>query len=224
MRTAHLSFALVLLAVGAALPGALFALDGQVLYTEGTVTISGGGDSRDAGPGDKVSAGDVITTGPESLAVIDLSNATQLKLRENTSLAVDALGNDSKVSLTRGGLFTHVLKKLSGTFAVRADTTVAGVRGTEFFVAYGRTVDSHPDIWLCVNSGAVDVSLENTGQSVVVKEGLGINIVGGGKITPPRRYKWTQGLNWNMDPAGGKVQDTTSLDQAYSDLLNHDYN
>ena len=223
MRTAHIA-ALVLLAVGAALPGTMFALDGQVLYTEGTVTISTGGDSRDASPGDKLSAGDVITTGQESLAVIDLSNATQAKLRENTSLSLDAIGNDTKVSLTRGGLFTHVLKKLSGSFSVRADTTVAGVRGTEFYVSYGLSTAAHPDLWLCVNEGSVNVTLESTGQNVVVKEGLGVSILGGGRISTPRHYTWTKGLNWNMDPAGGKVQDTTSLDQIYNDPAYRDSN
>ncbi|HVO37557.1 MAG TPA: FecR family protein [Spirochaetia bacterium] len=223
MRTAHI-VALVLLAIGAALPGALFAVDGQVLYTEGTVTISTGSGSRDASPGDKLSAGDVITTGPVSLAVIDLSNATQAKLRENTSLAIEAIGNDTKVSLTRGGLFTHVLKKLSGTLSVRADTTVAGVRGTEFYLAYGLTNSAHPDLWLCVNEGSVNVSLENTGQTVVVKEGLGVSILGGGRISTPRHYTWTRALNWNMDPSGGKVQDTTSLDQVYNDPAYRDSN
>jgi hypothetical protein len=97
------------------------------------------------------------------------------------------------------------------------------VRGTEFFVAYGKTIDAKPDVWLCVNSGAVEVTIPDTGQTVVVKQGLGINIVGGAHITSPKPYPWTRKLNWNIDPRSGKVDDYTSLDQAYSDLLNQDY-
>ena len=95
------------------------------------------------------------------------------------------------------------------------------MRGTEFFVAYGRTIDAQPDIWLCVNEGSVEVAV--AGDTVVVEQGKGINIVGGAKITKPRRYPWTRGLNWNTDSGAGAVRDTTSLEQAYSDLLDQDY-
>jgi ferric-dicitrate binding protein FerR (iron transport regulator) len=214
----------VLIFCSLAVPSAVMALDGQIAYTEGTVTVTNGGTSQDAGPGTKVSAGDTVTTGTDGLAVIDLSNATQIKLRENTSLVVDAIGDAAQVSLTTGGVFTHILKKLAGSFSLRAGETVAGVRGTEFFVAFGKTIDNERDVWLCVNEGLVDVSVPSASQDVLVPAGQGINIVGGMKLTAPYRYKWTRGLNWNMDPAGGSLEDHTSLDQAYGDLLNHDYN
>ncbi len=205
------------------LPAALFALSGQVVYTEGDVSIRNGSQTHDAVPGEPLNPGDVISTGTESLAVIGLANSTTLKLRPKTTLAIDSIGESTAVTLNAGGVFTHVLKKLTGRFTVQTQTAVAGVRGTEFFIAYGRTVDALSDVWLCVNSGAVDVSLPRTGQSVVVKEGFGINIVAGTKLTTPRNYPWTRRLNWNMDAAAGKVVDTTNLDEAYSDLLNQDY-
>ena len=100
---------------------------------------------------------------------------------------------------------------------------VAGVRGTEFFVAYGRTVDIEPDIWLCVNEGSVDVAIVKTGESVIVNEGEGINILAGNMLTTPEFYTWTEDLNWNTDPDSGSVLDDTNLDSAYSDLLDQDY-
>jgi hypothetical protein len=84
-------------------------------------------------------------------------------------------------------------------------------------------VDQQPDLWLCVNEGAVDVSIPETGQSVVVNEGEGISIVGGVKLTQPRFYPWTRGLNWNFDTSSGDVEDKTDLNQAYDDLLDQDY-
>jgi hypothetical protein len=84
-------------------------------------------------------------------------------------------------------------------------------------------MNAEPDVWLCVNRGSVDVSIPQSGQTVLVNEGLGINIVAGSTITAPRRYPWTRRLNWNVDPGAGKVLDTTSLDQAYTDLLDQDY-
>jgi ferric-dicitrate binding protein FerR (iron transport regulator) len=207
-----------------AVPPTLLALDGQVIYTEGTVTVTADSGPQDAAPGTKVSAGNTIATGADGLAVIDLSNGTQIKLREATSVVIAAIGDNTQVSLSSGALFTHILGKLTGSFSVRADNTIAGVRGTEFFIAYGRTVDKQRDIWLCVNSGVVDVSIPASNQEVQVPAGKGINIPGGTRLTPPRGYSWTRGLNWNMDPSNGSVEDHTSMDRVYSDLLNHDYN
>ena len=120
-------------------------------------------------------------------------------------------------------MFSQVAKGLVGGFRVKTLSAIAGVRGTEFFVAYGRQIDERPDIWLCVNSGSVEGSVPETGESVVVDEGKGINIVAGVKLTTPRFYAWTRRLNWNTDPAVGDVADSTDLDQAYSDLLDQDY-
>jgi len=205
------------------LPAAAFAVTGQVVYTEGDVSRQSGAQSQDAVIGDAVGAGDVITTGPRSTAVIDLTNGTTLKLREKTTLAIDSIGESTGVTLSSGAVFTTIAHKLTGRFSVRTQGAIAGVRGTEFFMAYGRTIDAKPDVWLCVNSGAVEVAIPDTGQTVVVKQGLGINIVGGTRITSPKRYPWTRRLNWNIDPAVGTVDDRASLDQAYSDLLNQDY-
>ena len=142
---------------------------------------------RDAAIGEKIGQGDVLQTAADSLAVIDLANGTTVKLREKTTLAVDSIGEETVVSLRAGGAFASIVKKLTGHFSVRTSTAVAGVRGTRFFIAYGRIIDSQPDIWLCVNSGTVEVALPASGQTVLVKEGLGVNIVGGAKLTVPRR-------------------------------------
>ncbi len=205
------------------MPSAAFAISGQVVYTEGDVALRNGGQTHDAAIGDSLGAGDVIVTGPRSLAVIDLANGTTLKLKEKTTLAIDSIGESTSVKLSAGGVFTSIARKLTGRFSVNTQTAVAGVRGTEFFMAYGKTIDEKPDVWLCVNSGAVEVSIPETGQVVIVPQGLGINIVGGAKITAPKSYPWTRKLNWNIDPGSGTVNDRTSLEQAYSDLLNQDY-
>jgi ferric-dicitrate binding protein FerR (iron transport regulator) len=223
MRTRQLAIALSALAWACGLPVACAALDGHIVYTEGDVSISTAGARRDAAIGDRLGEGDVVDTGTESLAVIDLANGTTVKLREKTSLAIDSIGQETVVNLRSGGAFASIVRKLTGHFSVRTDSAVAGVRGTQFFIAYGRTIDRLPDLWLCVNQGTVEVSLAGPGQSVAVKQGLGINIVGGVKLTEPRRYPWTRKLNWNMDPAQGKVVDNTYLDQAYADLLDQDY-
>jgi hypothetical protein len=178
----------------------------------------------EAEPGLEVGRGDVVETGRDGTAVLELAGSVELKLRENTRLSLDSLGGAGiAVGLVKGGLFSRVTKRLSGRYSVRTDAAVAGVRGTEFFVAYGRRIDQLPDVWLCVNEGSVEVEIPETSQSLIVREGEGINIVGGTKLTKPRRYAWTRRLNWNTDPAKGEVMDRANLDQAYSDLLDQDY-
>jgi hypothetical protein len=69
----------------------------------------------------------------------------------------------------------------------------------------------------------VEVAILDTRDTLIVEEGKGINIIGGTNLTSPQRYPWTRKLNWNMDPAAGAVEDRTDLEQAYSDLLDQDY-
>ncbi|TVQ40524.1 MAG: hypothetical protein EA384_03050 [Spirochaetaceae bacterium] len=199
------------------------AADGVISYLEGSVTVRRGENAMTAGIGTEVRQGDVVATGARSTAVIRLANAADIKLRENSSVDLSEIGDRVEVGLNQGGLFARVFARLLGGFDVRADTVVGGVRGTEFFVAYGRTIEDLPDVWLCVNSGEVEVSVLRTGASMVVREGEGVNILAGTRLTDARRYRWTERLNWNMDPAEGALFDETDLDAAYSDLLDQDY-
>lgn len=96
-----------------------------------------------------------------------------------------------------------------------------GVRGTEFFVAHGKK--SSGDIWMCVSSGEVVVKAKTEKKATSVKAGEGIVIKGGKETSNPKPLAWTQKLNWNMDPKKGKVENTISIDQAYSDVLDFDY-
>jgi hypothetical protein len=73
-------------------------------------------------------------------------------------------------------------------------------------------VDDAADIWLCVNDGTVEVMIPETGDSILVNEGEGINILGGRALTAPEAYEWTKDLNWNTDPDAGNVKDETDLD------------
>ncbi len=202
---------------------AFASAEGVITYLEGSVTIVRSGTSLVADIGSDVQERDTITTGPRATAVIRLAGAADIKLRENSSVDLSTIGNSVSVDLNRGGVFARVFGQILGGFAVVADTVVGGVRGTEFFVAYGRTIEDLPDVWLCVNSGVVEVTVIPTEATMPVREGEGVNILAGMRLTDARRYRWTERLNWNMDPAAGSVFDDTDLDGAYADLLNQDY-
>ena len=212
-------FIISLLALSTLLP----ADDGLITYFDGDVSIRRGSITIEADFGLPVFQGDVLETGSNSLLIIQLNSKGELKLKGDTILVLETTGKETSLILNRGSVFSKVNRLVNGSFFVRTLSMVAGVRGTEFFVAYGRRVETEPDVWLCVNEGAVNVALTKTGESVIVREGEGINILSGRKLTEPVFYPWTEELNWNTDPNAGPVVDTTNLDSAYEDLLDQDY-
>ena len=206
-----------------ALSSMVLADDGLITYFDGDVSIRRDNITIEADFGLPLFQGDILKTGSNSLLIIELNSKGELKLRGNTILILETTGKDTSLILNRGSVFSRVNRLVNGSFSVRTPGMVAGVRGTEFFVAYGRRVETEPDVWLCVNEGSVNVALTKTGESVIVKEGEGINILSGRKLTEPVLYPWTEELNWNTDPGAGPVVDTTNLDSAYEDLLDQDY-
>lgn len=192
-------------------------------YLEGEVIIKRNQEELEGDFGMDLMEGDIVFTSDSSLAILSMDGGRVVKLRENSSLKLENLSRNTSLELTKGGVFSRVDHIINGQFEIRTESVVAGVRGTEFFISFGRTVDETPDIWLCVNDGTVEVALQETGESVLVNEGEGINIPGGLKLTTPEFYEWTKELNWNTDPAEGDVRDETNLDGAYADLLDQDY-
>jgi hypothetical protein len=219
----------LLLLLVTALPAAVSATDGRIEYVEGEVWLFRDGEQLVADFGDSVMLSDRIATGPAATVIVRINEASQVKLRENTTVVVNEIDGTGEVELRSGGVFAHVVRTTASltsrrsSFRVRTPTVVAGVRGTQFFVAYGRTIEDAPDLWLCVNEGSVEVSIPETGQTTLVEEGEGINILASRRATDPRFYEWTTDLNWNFNPAAGDVADTTDLEGAYSDLLDQDY-
>jgi len=199
------------------------AVDGDVVYTYGRVLVHRNPEVVPAEIGMSVGEGDVIETAGDAMAVISLVDGAEIKLRENTTLALDTLGRNVSVHLTSGSVFSRVNRYALSGFSVKTETAVMGVRGTEFFVAYGRKIDRYRDVWVCVNTGSVEVAILESRDTLIVEQGKGINILGGTNLTSPQRYPWTRKLNWNMDPGAGVVEDRTDLEQAYSDLLDQDY-
>lgn len=196
---------------------------GTLTHAWGVVSVESNGASRKAKTGDSLMNGVTVRTGADSGAVIVLEAGTFLKLRQNSSLTLQPTAGPLEVLLGSGGVFSRIDAPHKSDFRVRTPTAVAAVRGTEFFTAYGREGKRGRDLWVCVNRGKVVVEVLETKKSIEVAEGRGIVLFGGRDLTPPQAYDWTKKLNWNMDPAKGRVEDKTSLEGAYSDLLDQDY-
>lgn len=213
--------ALALLLLAASAPAS--AARATLAYAAGAVTIEASGTSRAGRAGTDVPSGASVSTAKGATAVVALPDGSRLKLRELSRVTVTLPSKASSLTdvlLGRGGIFAEVAKRLRGhEFHVRTQTAVAAVLGTEFFTAFGRG----SDLWICVNHGVVRVTADGSAKPAELRPGQGVLIKGGKDLTKPQAYDWTKTLNWNVDPARGGVEDKTSLDSAYTDLLDQDY-
>ena len=125
-----------------AAPPALAATQaGEVVIARGIATAQiGNNPGRILGLGSAVFEGDVISTGPRSVALLKLGDGTRVTLRPQTKFQVEEFSlaaNDARAvyRLFQGGLraVTGFLSKQNPN-AVRLRTAVAtiGIRGTEF--------------------------------------------------------------------------------------------
>ncbi len=176
----------------------------------------------------KLPEGTMINTGTGSFAVLELPFGNKVKVGESSQLKVSKIApkknGQTRLALFKGSSFIKVLKsKLAkgqkSKLILRTRTTAMGVRGTEFFASYG----TGKDVWMCVNEGIVSVRSKTEKKSTFVKAGEGIIVKDGSKTSKPKPLKWTKKLNWNMDPASGNLENKVSIESAYTDLLDQDY-
>ena len=106
-------------------------------------------------------------------------------------------------------------------FVVKTKNASFGVRGTEFFISYGK--DRAKDAWMCVNEGLVRVSPKDSKESVDVKAGEGVQVKDKKSVSTPKPLAWTSKLNWNLDSSKGQLENKVNIDDAYTDLLDQDY-
>ena len=197
---------------------------GQVIYTKGIVKIN----DTVAKKGSSFDVGARFQVAGKSLAIVKLPEGSKVKISENTSLVIKNFKSKLKptlVQITKGDAFFKVLKsKLvdkKEKFVVKNKFTSMGVRGTSFFVSSG--VSKSNDLWMCVEEGIVAVKNKADKKLQLVKGGEGIVSKKGEKTSKPRPLAWTKKLNWNMNPESGNVKNEVSIQEAYTDLLDQDY-
>jgi ferric-dicitrate binding protein FerR (iron transport regulator) len=173
--------------------------------------------------GDSLRAGEIVQTGKNSGAIVLLSGEARLKLTSESTLVIPATDENSSAQLESGGVFADVAKKGTKHFFLKTKSAVMGVRGTQFFTAYGNSGAAGQDVWMCVHEGQVEVSTPQGTASRLVNAGEGVIVPAGKEATQPKPYGWTKGLNWNMEPSKGDVRDHTSVKDFYSDLTRENY-
>jgi hypothetical protein len=130
---------------------------GEVQFLDGDVRING----RQAVLGQEVSLGDWVETGTDSSVDIVFDGRNIFRLGEST-VAVLNLGESRQQVDLRFGTFSAVFDRVRtlsgrGTFDIQSQTTVAGVRGTSFFM---RVVD-RATTYVCTCNGILEITPTN---------------------------------------------------------------
>lgn len=147
---------------------------GELVYTEGTVTVHRSGGVREAVDiGDVIRQYDVLSTGPDSRATVDLGSGyaggAEVKLAANTAFYFDtkALSEGERktvLQLLAGALAIKVDKLANGSFNVATEGAVLGVRGTIFIV------DTIPDCSLLVTTAQGSVAVKAADGTTVLSQ------------------------------------------------------
>jgi ferric-dicitrate binding protein FerR (iron transport regulator) len=202
-------------------PGSAWSYEGRVVHLQGEV--------RQVGPrtgevhtGSVYPAGARIRTAPEAILIVETSEGARLKVKGDSEIEIGD-GAHPGARLHRGGVFARIpkLKGLRPAYRIRSKAAVMGVRGTEFYTAYG-SLDS--EVWMCVREGEVEVQTEKPAANpVVVKAGEGVWIRPDGPPPEAKAYEWTRQLNWNQDPQAGALEDRTRPSSGYQNPIRYNY-
>jgi len=172
--------------------------------------------------GDLVRSFESVRTLKGATAIFVLPGGHRIKLRSNSIIRLDSLVPKkgrlvTKIQLESGGIFAKVVRKNNReVFQIKALTHVAGVRGTQFFVALEPLKNSQQDsLLMCVNKGIIVVTDKKNKQKVNINTGEGIVIDKKSKLPKPRKLKWLKKFNWNMNEKAGDVVDTTNIKKVY---------
>lgn len=130
----------------------------------------------------KLYSGDQVQTKKDGYAaVMFIDDKSLVKIKPNSILKIQGTTEGKSISkqlvMDVGELFVKVSKQ-KGSFQVATPTSVASVKGTEFFV---QEIDGQTSVWTL--EGSVDLTSKATGQTSLVSAGqTGISTKAGVKV------------------------------------------
>ena len=166
-------------------PTVLWSAVGKLDSFDGDVKISSRSGFRTVAAGLEVEEGDLVRTGTNAWALIEMSDGASITVRPATELRITqyryasngpAAQNSSVIDLARGAL--RMITGLIGQtnrqgYAINTPTATMGIRGTDHEPAYhppGAGEDQPPGAYDKVNEGETFIRNEK-GQQVSVKRG-----------------------------------------------------
>ncbi|MFP4230768.1 MAG: FecR domain-containing protein [Spirochaetaceae bacterium] len=174
---------LLLLLTAVAAPSATAAEEvGRIVYLEGNVTLFQRGEEVYADMGTPVYAGDLLRTGPDGFAELEVQTGpSTIVVAEDTALHVRRQSGRGRTETTfellRGDL-DAVVQRLTRdeALSVKTATVALGVRGTEF------KVRTSPDDSMVVGITEGSVQVERDREQVLAEAGSAVESVERGRL------------------------------------------
>jgi hypothetical protein len=174
----------------------------KIIYMKGDVKVEREGEEYRGHKNFQLQNSDIVRTGIDSLAIVQLENHSKLKLDDNSSLAVE-LNRDEKsdskvtyINMLRGSFLMDFKKQDKEEIFIKVKKVSMGVRGTRFLVGADGEDEDH--ITLAVERGQVDLYQFDRDDSESVIEGHGVIVENGQNLTKPYKYNWLRNVNWNV--------------------------
>lgn len=153
------------------------------LKGSGQVTLTRAGKTEPLKFGTALNSDDVVKTGPDgAITIMFTDDKSLIKLKASTSVTIagrrDATGSIAKrVGLEIGEVFAKV-EKQKGTLEVATPTSVASVKGTEFWVVY----DAQGNTFVTTLEGLVALRNSATGEEVEIRVAQRCELLADGTI------------------------------------------
>lgn len=180
MKLKHYSIPLLIAFVACcihACKGQQKTLSGVIIFAQGDVTIIQNEVNKPAGIGANVNPNDIIATGNQSIAVVQIADRAIAHIGSNSRVVVQSLLDTSvTLYLEKGEVISKVERLQKGQeYSVKARSVVASVRGTQFLVKADEKIGK-----VAVHTGSVSVKPVIEAEEVEVAE-IKETIVEGGK-------------------------------------------
>lgn len=180
MKLKHYSIPLLIAFVACcihACKGQQKTLSGVIIFAQGDVTIIQNDVNKPAGIGANVNPNDIIATGNQSIAVVQIAERAIAHIGSNSRVVVQSLFDTSvTLYLEKGEVISKVERLQKGQeYSVKARSVVASVRGTQFLVKADEKIGK-----VAVHTGSVSVKPVIEAEEVEVAE-IKETIVEGGK-------------------------------------------
>lgn len=197
-----------------------FAKMGTCAFAKGNVTLARNGKTIKLVKDSEIHFGDVINTGPESIAILVLKNAS-LKIEPKTTMKIngDTSTHDTNVEVNIGSMVIRKMKHYlhnnkNPEFKVSTKHASMGVRGTLFYVYQGK----NPQTTLSVNNGEVAYQSKGSQNEILVSDNSSTMGNFENKNLKPRQFGFEEKINFNLDqskPLESAPDLTESIEKAW---------
>ncbi|MFN8943809.1 MAG: FecR domain-containing protein [Pseudobdellovibrionaceae bacterium] len=170
---------------------------GMFMVVKGEISVlSAQNRKRPVKVGSKILSGETVVSGIDSRAKIVMSDRNVINISPETQLKIEQYKNDPKtgeknveLNLIDGKVRNNVEQKYDGEknkFIMKTATAVAGVRGTQFFVAFSSKTQITQVVTLKGQVSFAPVSVSGTvGSSVFVNKGESTSVGAGAPAPEP---------------------------------------